>query len=187
MRVFGSLLSAKIPGSRHAKLYKHTYDGIFLGYEGSSSKNVMYLDVHSGRIKVGGHFNFDEAHYTSTLRPPGPQFLFDLGLHTAIPLCYTGTDSMKPTSYAPYPPFPGNCVLSSLPTLACILPLPLGELTTHITLESPGPFAAAAALSAPEVMSIELSGNPFSPSFIESIPLSGLHPTAGLELQLDSL
>ena len=149
--------------------------------------NVMYLDVHSGCIKVGGHFNFDEAHYTSTLCPPGPQFLFDLGLHTSIPLYYTGTDSMKPTSYALYPPFTGNCFLSSLPALACILPLPLGELTTHITLQPPGPFAAAAALSAPEVMSIKLSGNPFSPSFIESIPLSGPHPTAGLALQLDPL
>ena len=34
-------------------------------------------------------------------------------------------------------------------------------------------------------MSIELSGNLFGPSFIECIPPSGLHPTAGLELQLD--
>ena len=38
LHVFGSLLSAKIPGSQHAKLDKHTYDGIFFGYEGSSNK-----------------------------------------------------------------------------------------------------------------------------------------------------
>ena len=187
LRVFGSLLTAKIPGHRPAKLDKHTYDGIFLGYEGSSSKNVMYLDVHSGRVKVGGNFNFDEAHYTSTLRPPGPQFLFDLGLHTAIPAYPNGTDPLSHTAYAPFPPFPGNCIMKPLPALACLLPLPLGELTTHTQLQNPNFPAAAAALNAPEVMSIELSGNPFGPSFIESIPLSGIHPTAGLELQLDSL
>ena len=44
----------------------------------------MYLNVHSGHIKAGGNLTFDEAYYNSTLHPPGPQFLFDLGLHTAI-------------------------------------------------------------------------------------------------------
>ena len=84
LRVFGSLLTTRIPGDRPAKLDRHTYDGIFLGYEGST-KNVMYIDVHSGRVKVGGSFTFDELHYTSSHRPPGPQFLFDLGLHTSLP------------------------------------------------------------------------------------------------------
>jgi hypothetical protein len=59
LRVFGSLLTAKIPGYCPAKLDNHTYDGIFLGYEGSSSKNVKYLDVHSGHVKAGGNFNLD--------------------------------------------------------------------------------------------------------------------------------
>ena len=36
-------------------------------------------------------------------------------------------------------------------------------------------------------MSIELSSYSFGPSFLECIPHSGLHSTAGLELQLDSL
>ena len=54
-------------------------------------------------------------------------------------------------------------------------------------METPSLLSAAAALTAPGEMSIEQSGNPFVPSFIESIPLSSLHPTAGLELQLDPL
>ena len=41
LHVFGSLLSAKIPGSQLAKLHKHTYDGIFISYEGSACKNIM--------------------------------------------------------------------------------------------------------------------------------------------------
>ena len=59
-----------------------------------------------------------------------------------------------------------------------------------LLLPSPGDhptIAAAAALSAPEVMSIELSGNPFGPSFVESIPITGTHITAGLEVQFDPI
>jgi hypothetical protein len=130
---------------------------------------------------------FDEAHYTSTLHPPGPLFLFDLGHHTAIPAYPNDTDPLIHISYAPFPPSPGNCIIKPLPALACLLPLPFGELTTHTQLQNPNFPAAAAALNAPEVMSIELSGNPFGLSFIESIPLTGIHPTAGLELQQDSL
>ena len=48
-------------------------------------------------------------------------------------------------------------------------------------------LAVASALTVSGDMSIELYGNPFVPSFIESIPLSGLHPIAGLELQLGLL
>lgn len=51
-------------GHSPAKLDKHVCDGIFLGYEGFLSKDVVYLDVHSRHLKVGGNIHFDEAHYT---------------------------------------------------------------------------------------------------------------------------
>jgi len=42
LRVFGSLLTTRIPGDRPAKLDRHTYDGIFLGYEGSTKNVYVY-------------------------------------------------------------------------------------------------------------------------------------------------
>jgi hypothetical protein len=74
LRAFGSLVTARRPGPRNAKLDHHTYDGIFIGYEGST-KNISYLDLHSGRVKNDNCYVFDEAHYTSTNCPPGTQFL----------------------------------------------------------------------------------------------------------------
>jgi hypothetical protein len=84
LRVFGSLVAPRRPGPRPAKLDIHTYGRIFLGYEGSTT-NIIYLDIHTGRVKNGFNKIFDEAHYTSTNRPPGPQFLFYLGLTSVLP------------------------------------------------------------------------------------------------------
>jgi hypothetical protein len=61
LRVFGSLVTPRRPGPRPAKLDIHTYDGIFLGYEGSTT-NIIYLDIHTGRVKNGFNKIFDEAH-----------------------------------------------------------------------------------------------------------------------------
>ena len=68
------------------------------------------------------------------------------------------------------------------PLRACTFPLPFGENFTPPTpsnsllLPPSGDHPttiAAAALSAPEVMSIEFSGNPLGPSFVESTPIRG--------------
>jgi hypothetical protein len=91
-----------------------------------------------------------------------------------------------------------TAILSPLPPLACLLPLPLGELTQKTglasvstpasTLDATLPsIAAAAALTAPEVISIELSGDPFGPSFLESMTISAsAHENAGLDLKFDT-
>ena len=126
LRVFGSLITARIPGARPAKLDRHTFDGIFLGYSGSD-KNVLYIDIHSGRIKIGSSFTFDEAHFTSSKRPPGPQFLFDLGLHQSTILePHTEPVSTTITAVAPEPPFP-LCAPMTPPLRACAFPLPFGK------------------------------------------------------------
>ena len=75
--------------------------------------------------------------------------------------------------------------MNPVPTPACIIPLPFGELTIHTQLQTPTFLATVATLAAPEIMSIVLSGNCLSPSFIEPIPLSSPCPIAGLEIQLD--
>ena len=61
------LIGSNFPGHYLAKLDKHSYNGIFLGYEGLSRNNIMEDVAHSGHVKVGGNFSFDDAHCTSTL------------------------------------------------------------------------------------------------------------------------
>lgn len=177
LRVFGSLISPRRNGPRPAKLDKHTYDGIFLGYT-STYKNIVYIDTNSGRVKhCQAPSSFDESHFSSERRPPGPQFLFNLGLFSITPPIGISTTNVAPLP-ALYPPSP--CIVGSffppLPSLATLLPLPFGDIID--TSDSP---AFAASLTAPEVMSIALSGNPFGPSFTETISIVGQHPTAGLE------
>ena len=184
---FGTSFQSKTPGQFTAKLDKHAHDGIFLSYEGSSSENVIYLDVHSGHDSDGGNSNFDEAQCTSTFCLLCMHFLFDLGHHTVIPVHSTGTDYIIPTSYALFPPITDNCVVNSLPEVFCTLLLSYRELTTHTHLLIHILLAAVATLMTLEVMSIELSDKPLGTSFIESIPHSSLYPTAGLELSLHPL
>jgi hypothetical protein len=77
--IFGLLITARHPGKTHAKLDHHTATGIFTGY-GSTTRHIKYYDLATERFKTGNHFIFDEAHFSSSARPPGAQLLFDLGL-----------------------------------------------------------------------------------------------------------
>jgi deoxyuridine 5'-triphosphate nucleotidohydrolase len=61
LRIFGSRVYARMPGMRKAKLDSNTYKGYFLGYT-ATDKNVYYIDSDSGKIKIGTHVIFDEAH-----------------------------------------------------------------------------------------------------------------------------
>jgi hypothetical protein len=184
LRIFGSLISPRRNGARPAKLDKHTYDGVFLGYTATCA-NISYVDVHTGRVKIcQAPSHFDESHFSTSRRPPGPQFLFDLGLHSTLPSSRAHlTPSLVPAlSVARYPSLVLHRPVPSLPPLACVTPLPISELldTSMITLFS------SAALTAPEVMSIDFSDDPFGPSFLETVPLSGSHETAGIETRFDS-
>ena len=79
LRVFGSRVLCKMPGKRSAKLDYHVYKGIFVSY-GATDKHIRYVDSVTSRDKIATHAIFDEAHYTSKIRPPGPQLLYSLGL-----------------------------------------------------------------------------------------------------------
>jgi hypothetical protein len=137
LHAFGSLVTARRLGHRPAKLDRHMYHGIFIGYEGSN-KNISYIDIHSGCVKNGNRFVIDEAHFTSTSRPPGPQFLFDLGLSSAIPSPDKVIDPLPQIQCAPSPPM-STAIMLPLPSFTCLLPLPLGELNPipHLSLPSP--------------------------------------------------
>ena len=64
LRIFGSRVFAKKPGNRPFKLDNHAYEGIYLGHT-SNNRNVYIRDQQSGRIKIGAHVYFDEAHMTA--------------------------------------------------------------------------------------------------------------------------
>ena len=64
LKIFGSKVYAKKPGNRPAKLDHHTSSGIYLG-DTATDKNVKFIDDKSGKIKIGTHVLFDEAHMTT--------------------------------------------------------------------------------------------------------------------------
>ena len=64
LRIFISRVYAKKTGRRPFKLDKHAYEGIYLGTT-SNDKNIYIKDDQTGRIKIGAHVYFDEAHMSS--------------------------------------------------------------------------------------------------------------------------
>ena len=59
---FGSLVCVKRTGKRRAKLDRHHFHGIFLGYT-VTDHNIRYLDLDSNTVKTCHHAVFDEAWY----------------------------------------------------------------------------------------------------------------------------
>ena len=78
LKMFGSRVCVKRPGKRRAKLDRHDYQGIFLGYS-ARDQNIHYLDLNSGLVKTSHHAYFDEAWYLQPSRPPAAQLLYSLG------------------------------------------------------------------------------------------------------------
>lgn len=122
LRMFGSRVLCKIAGKRNAKLDHHVFKGIFIGY-GATDKHIRYIDSITSQEKVATHAVFDEAHYTASTRPPGPQLLYSIGTPTDTePVTCIDKDSI---TNAPYP-----CIPSHKPhpiKRAKHIPLPLQE------------------------------------------------------------
>jgi hypothetical protein len=64
---FGSLVTSRVSGDRLAKLNRHAFHGVFLGYT-APDLNVRYYNHTSGRIKTARHDVFDGTHYKSKTR-----------------------------------------------------------------------------------------------------------------------
>ncbi len=132
-------------GQRRAKLDRHDFTGIFLGYS-ATDQNIIYLDLDSGIVKTSHHAQFDEAWYLQQTRPPAVQLLYDIRLE------YTDVDtadmplntlSENPSCSLPWPPIykgASNTPKLEVPPSCLITPLPLQETAT------PRPLTAAAAL-----------------------------------------
>ena len=72
LRVFGSRVFVKQLGARRAKLGKHDFTGIFLGYTATDA-NIRYVDTSTSLVKTSHH----------ATRPPVAQLLYDLGIQLA--------------------------------------------------------------------------------------------------------
>lgn len=123
LRAFGARVCVRKTGSRAAKLDKHSFRGIFIGYS-ATDNNVLYLDLDSGIVKTSHHVVFDEAWYLQPNRPPMAQFLYDLGLcqedsPTPSPL-------RQPQPEAPWPPSPPDKWIPCSTSDARRLTLPFG-------------------------------------------------------------
>ncbi len=62
LKTFGSWVCVKRTGDCRAKLDRHDFCGIFLGYT-ATDQNIIYLDLDSGLVKRSHHATFDEAWY----------------------------------------------------------------------------------------------------------------------------
>jgi hypothetical protein len=54
LKLFGSRVCVWHTGARQAKLNRHDFTGIFLGYT-ASDQNILYLDLESGLVKHSHH------------------------------------------------------------------------------------------------------------------------------------
>jgi hypothetical protein len=62
LKLFGSRVCVRRTGAWRAKLDRHDFTGIFLGYS-ASDQNISYPDLESGLVKLSHHARFDEAWY----------------------------------------------------------------------------------------------------------------------------
>ncbi len=191
-------------GDRNAKLDKHDFHGIFLGFT-ATDQNIIYLDLDTGIVKQSHHPTFDEAWYLQPSHPSVAQLLYDLGLEAeSIPISSTGPlldDSVgsQRISTIPLAPWPPPCPVShmackwAVPPCSQMLPLPLCET------ELPHPLTAAAArvrvcnpvalefateydITHGDLVMVHMSPDPFFGAFEEDINLCKWSYDAGMAL-----
>jgi hypothetical protein len=140
LKLFGSRVCVKRPGKRRAKLDRHDFTGIFLGYTASDS-NIRYIDLNTGNVKTSHHAVFDEAWYLHPNRPPAAQLLYDLGVVNEDG--FTSPPATEEERFAAYPSIPDVAKpLPKLPLNAKSFPLPL-----RLTADPPSTAARAANLA----------------------------------------
>ncbi len=111
LKLFGSRVCDKQTSNQHAKLDKHDFTGIFLGYT-STDQNVWYINLHTGTTKTSHHAIFDKAWYLQDSRPLAAQLLKSLDLkHEDIPVT---CPPPHPVQFAPYLPIATDSVPSKM-------------------------------------------------------------------------
>ncbi|KAL7485618.1 hypothetical protein ACHAW6_011205 [Cyclotella cf. meneghiniana] len=190
LKVFGSRVCIKVMGKRKAKLNRHDFTGIFIGYT-ATDDNIRYIDVHSGVVKTSHHAVFDEAWYLQTTRPPAAQLLYDMGMEPELGPTVVDKSQPKP---GPYPRMPESAP-HKIPTKARLYPLPFciiyaaSATKTNAVMEdrTQGGIWDIWQESKEKVFrQIYLSPTPYYDAFEEKLDLRSWiptdHPTAGLRL-----
>jgi hypothetical protein len=131
-------------------------------------------------FKMGNHFVFDEARFSSLACPPGAQLLFDIGLDSF------SIESPPPASaICLAPQLPMTKLKPGITNLACYIRLPLLEFTLALVATAATLVTNTPTISRYDALTIALCGNPFGPSFDKLINIQGSHATAGLLLFYD--
>jgi hypothetical protein len=121
LRIFSAKVCVKRSRKRRAKLNKHSFNGVFIGYTATIA-NVRYINLKSGLVKTCGHATFDEAWYCTASRPPEAQLLYDLGLEKEV----APVHAQAPPEQLPPPQPPLSAiVLLDTPVVARLDTLPL--------------------------------------------------------------
>jgi hypothetical protein len=61
LRVFGSSVWVRPPGIQARRFKNKARKGIFLGYVPHTTRNIIWYDVESERMKIASHCVFDEG------------------------------------------------------------------------------------------------------------------------------
>ncbi len=208
LKTFGSWVCVKRSGTRHAKLDRSNFTGIFLRYT-STDQNIIYLDLVSVIFKQSHHATFDEAWYLQPAWPPAAQLLYDLGLEaddlstsamgTMPDLIQVSDDSIK-IAPVPWPPIsvlckdmskwhvPAGPRMLPLPLRETALPRPIAAAAAHVRIQGPpaNTIASNFNITKHDMATVYMSPDPFFDSFEEDLDLHKWlyekHRTAGLSL-----
>ena len=60
-RTFGCRVWVRPPGRKKAKLQPNSRKGVFLGFVPYSTRNILWYDVETNRVKIAFHARFDEG------------------------------------------------------------------------------------------------------------------------------
>jgi hypothetical protein len=174
LRTFGALVMAHKPRKRPAKADRHTAHGILIGY-GATTKHFCYFDQTTNREKLRTPHTIDEDNNGKTRHPPAPQILMDMG-YEQQPVLPVITN---PPQLSQYPLRSRHKTVTLF--LCKLIPLPMHEFTS-----APVDVIASIAMSGIDrnnSVTVTFSTYYFGPSFPETIIVSGIHPTLGLDLQ----
>jgi hypothetical protein len=176
LRTFGALVTARKPGKRPAKADHHIAHGVLLCF-GATTKHIRYFDQMTNREKLSTHNTIDEAHYGKTRSPPGPPIIMDMG-YEQEPVLPAITTTLPVSRY------PLHSRHKSITPFVCkLLPLPMNEFTS-------APLAVITSVTTSYIyrndgVTVTFITDPFGPSFLETIFVSGIHPTLGLNIHYD--
>jgi hypothetical protein len=190
LRVFGSRVCVKQSGSRHAKLDRHNFTGIFLGYT-ATDENIRYVDIKSGIVLTCHHAVFDECWYHQHEHPLAAQLLFDLGLavvaskppltHDSTLITTASTSATPGTDDNTTPTMPLD-----VPTATLSSPQPPMALISALTTNTDATAADHYHITKQDIEQVYCSPHCFGHVFHESFEYMGspvaTHPTAGLLL-----